>query len=75
MAAIFNTLEQVDKQDRQAILCALLSVMKEDFAFPDVILAAKRRLRFLVGTAAEEEDAVVSESSSEAEACASDRRV
>ena len=58
LAAIFNTLDQVDQQDHQAILHALLLIMNEEFDSPKDLLVAKNRLQsFVRGN-----DAIVEES-------------
>mmetsp|Transcript_3373 Transcript_3373/g.7441 ORF Transcript_3373/g.7441 Transcript_3373/m.7441 type:complete len:161 (+) Transcript_3373:2-484(+) len=66
MASIFNTLDQVDQQDRQDILYALLSVVNQQFDSPEHLMVAKNRLQGLVGGNAiidEEDTAIVSVSS------------
>mmetsp|Transcript_7718 Transcript_7718/g.17451 ORF Transcript_7718/g.17451 Transcript_7718/m.17451 type:complete len:287 (+) Transcript_7718:112-972(+) len=65
IAAIFNTLEQVNKQDRWDMFDALLLVMNEDFASPDQILAAKNRLQYHVKCNDSIEDTVLSKTSRE----------
>ena len=47
-AAIFNALDLIDQQDRQAILRTLIFVLDEDFPSPELLLAAKTRLQSLV---------------------------
>jgi len=48
LAAIFNALDQLERQDRQAIIHALLFVMNGEFESSSDVLAAKRRLLFRV---------------------------
>ena len=73
LAAIFNTLDQVDQQDRQATLRALLFVMNREFASPELLKSSKSRLQSLVRTndtiVEVEEDTVVSDVSTEVTAC------
>ena len=70
LAAIFNTVDQVEKQDRQAILQALLSVWKEEgFDSPEDLLAARNRMLSLTSRdSTAEEDSMMSDSSKEVEA-------
>mmetsp|Transcript_1140 Transcript_1140/g.1992 ORF Transcript_1140/g.1992 Transcript_1140/m.1992 type:complete len:302 (-) Transcript_1140:202-1107(-) len=49
LAAIFNTLEQVNRQDRQDILHALLFILNRKFAPPDILEAAKEKLHRSIG--------------------------
>jgi len=71
LAAIFNTLDQVDQQDRQAILHALLFVINEEFDSPRDLLAARNRLLFPLGgnDCVAEESRVLSDALREVEAC------
>jgi len=48
MAAIFNTLELLDKQNAQAVVRSLLSIMDEEFDSLEIILDTKSRLHNLV---------------------------
>ena len=48
LAAIVKTLDQVDQQDRQAILHALLFVINEEFDSPQDLIAKRNRLLFPV---------------------------
>lgn len=48
MAAIFNAIETVREQDRQAILVALVFIMNGEFDSPEQLLAAKELLHRLV---------------------------
>ena len=69
LAAIFNTVDQVEKQDRQAILQALLSVWKEEgFDSPEDLLAARNRLLSLTSRDSTAEEDSISDSSKEVEA-------
>jgi hypothetical protein len=69
LAAIFNTVDQVEKQDRQAILHALLSVWKEEgFDSPEGLLAARNRLLSLTSRDSTAEEDSMSDSSKEVEA-------
>ncbi|KAL7532472.1 hypothetical protein ACHAXR_009511 [Thalassiosira sp. AJA248-18] len=63
MAAIFNSLDEIDEQDRQALLRALLPVMNnEDFGSPQDLFTARSRLLDLIdGDGAADEDTIVSE--------------
>jgi len=65
VAAIFNSLEQIDQQDRQAILGALtlvLNVLEEDFDSPRDLLSARNKLLSLVeGHDATQDDTIVIE--------------
>ncbi|KAL7549801.1 hypothetical protein ACHAWF_013057 [Thalassiosira exigua] len=64
IAAIFNTLDQVDDvRDRRALLRALTSVLSDEFDAPHVLRAARTRLLQLVGgdEAVSDEDSVASE--------------
>lgn len=44
IAAIFNTLDQLDSTDRQSVLVALISILTESFVHPRELKAAKIRL-------------------------------
>lgn len=48
MAAIFNTLERLDKQNGQAVVRSLLSIIDEEFDSLEIILDIKSRLNNLV---------------------------
>ncbi|KAL9189905.1 hypothetical protein ACHAXT_009580 [Thalassiosira profunda] len=67
MAAIFNTLDQVEKEERQAVLNALMSVVTESFDSPQDMLDARNQLMFLVNGSSDE-DSVMSETSKEVQA-------
>ena len=78
LAAIFNTLDQVDQQDHQAILHALLLIMNEEFDSPEDLLVEKYRLQSLARSndAIVEELRVVSDISPiEVKVCRSKRRL
>jgi hypothetical protein len=48
MAAIFDTLERLDKQNGQAVVRSLLSIIDEEFDSLEIILDIKSRLNNLV---------------------------
>lgn len=70
VAAIFNTLDQVKPEERQAILRALLSILNEGFDSPRDLFAARNRLMDAVAgnEALSDDDTVLSEATQEVEA-------
>jgi hypothetical protein len=48
MAGIFNTLDQLENEDRQAVLRALMFVMNHEFDHPQELMDARERLHLFI---------------------------